>query len=85
MPNSQTRKKSNKRSPKKLTDLEWLANPYEQLKRATSFNENDPITESEFLQFFEEIGEIYRPSKNRSRSKNKAKTKKSKNKNKNKK
>lgn len=57
MPNSQTRKKSNARKPKTLNDLEWLANPYEQLKRSLSFS-GKGVSDEEFFRFFEEVGEV---------------------------
>lgn len=78
MPHSQTRKKTNARSPKKLNNLEWLANPYEQLKRSISF-QGKQSSDEEFYKFFEEIGEVWSPSKNKSRSKNRSKTKNKKN------
>lgn len=81
MPNSQTRKKSNARSPKKLEQLNWLRNPYEQLKRSVSF-QGKGVSDEEFFKFFEDIGEVWSPSKNKSRSKNRSKTKNKKNKNK---
>lgn len=64
---SQTRKKGSKRSPKQINTFEWLRDPYEQLKRSTSFN-GKGVSDEEFFHFFEEIGEN-RPTKSRSRSK----------------
>ena len=57
MPNSQTRKRSSARAPRALNDLQWLANPYEQLRRSTSFAEGG-VTDAEFFAFFEQIGEV---------------------------
>jgi hypothetical protein len=63
---SSTRKKGSKRSPKHITTFEWLRDPYEQLKRSTSFNGKE-VSDEEFFRFFEEIGERNR-TKSRSRS-----------------
>jgi hypothetical protein len=73
MPNSQTRKKSSLRSPKKLNELHWLANPYEQLKRSVSFAEA-AISDEEFFKFFDQIGEVAsnRSPRNRTRSNKKS-------------
>lgn len=73
---SQTRKKSQPRTPKVLGDLEWLRNPQAMLARAHSF-EGKEMTDEEFYRFFEEIGEVWSPSKNipRRRSQNRAKSK----------
>jgi hypothetical protein len=60
MPNSQTRKRSSARSPRALNDLHWLANPYEQLRRSTSFAEGG-VSDAEFFAFFEQIGEVAAP------------------------
>jgi hypothetical protein len=57
MPNSQTRKRSSARAPRALNDLQWLANPYEQLRRSTSFAEG-AVTDAEFFAFFNQIGEV---------------------------
>ena len=62
----ETRKKGSKRSPKHINTLEWLRDPYEQLKRSTSF-EGKEISDEAFFGFFEEIGER-RPTKSRIRS-----------------
>lgn len=70
---SQTKKKGQKKSPKQLEGLKWLGSRKEMLARAHSFNEST-LTDEEFFRFFEEIGEVARPSKNR--SSNKPKTKK---------
>lgn len=64
---SQTRKKGSKRSPKHINTFEWLRDPYEQLKRSSSFN-GKGVSDEEFFRFFEEIGEN-RPTKSRSHSK----------------
>jgi len=37
-----------------------LANPYEQLRRSTSFAEGG-VTDEEFFRFFEQIGEVVSP------------------------
>jgi hypothetical protein len=69
MPNSQTRKRSSSRAPRELNDLQWLANPYEQLKRSTSFIKGG-VSDEEFFRFFEEIGEVAsnRSPRNKTRS-----------------
>jgi hypothetical protein len=71
---SQTRKKGQARSPKPLGDLEWLRDPKQMLGRAHSF-EGKELSDEEFYKFFEEMGEVWARSKNRSRSRNRAKTK----------
>ncbi len=71
---SQTRKKGQARSPKSLGDLEWLRDRDAMLGRARSF-EGFEITDEEFFRFFEEIGEVASPPKNRPPSKNRSKTK----------
>lgn len=71
---SQTRKKGQTRSPKKLGDLEWLRDRQEMLARAHSF-EHSETTEEDFYKFFEEIGERWSKSKNRKSSQNRKKTK----------
>jgi hypothetical protein len=83
MPSSQTRKKGQKRNSKPLGDLEWLRNPQAMLERAHSF-EGTSLSDEEFFRFFDEMGENWRRSKNKTRSRNKAKQK-SKNKSQNKK
>ncbi len=72
MPNSQTRKRSSSRAPRALNDLQWLANPYEQLRRSTSFAEG-VLSDEEFYRFFDQIGEVAAPApssanRNRTRS-----------------
>ena len=57
MQGSQTRKRSSSRAPRSLNDLQWLANPYEQLKRSLSFS-GKAISDEEFYKFFDEIGEV---------------------------
>jgi hypothetical protein len=57
MQGSQTRKRSSSRTPRSLNDLQWLRNPYEQLKRSLSFN-GKAISDEEFYKFFEELGEV---------------------------
>jgi hypothetical protein len=71
---SQTRKKGQARSPKQLGDLEWLRDPTVMLRRAHSF-EGTELTDEEFYKFFEGIGEVASPPKNRPPSKNRSKTK----------
>jgi hypothetical protein len=57
MPGSQTRKRSSSRTPRTLNDLQWLSNPYEQIKRSLSFS-GKVISDEEFYKFFEEVGEV---------------------------
>lgn len=64
---SVTRKRSNKRSPKHFTNLEYLRDKSEARKRASSFNATT-LTDEEFFKFFEEIGEV-KKSSSRSRGK----------------
>ncbi len=71
---SQTRKKGQSRSPKKIEDLEYLKNRKQMFARAHSF-EGQEVSDEEFFKFFEEIGEVASRSKNRSSSRNRSKTK----------
>ena len=65
---SATRKVSNKRSPKHFTDLEYLRDKKEARARGSSFNQST-LTDEEFFQFFEDIGEVKKKTGSRSKRK----------------